>query len=70
MFIEPSVLGLPLDVTTPRDSYAWNYRELATLPTLCESLVRSGTGTTDPWVCKSAPLTTEPSSHLEIFRHE
>ena len=33
---------LPLDVTTPRDSYAWNYRELATLLTLSESLAEVG----------------------------
>ena len=33
-----SVQVIPLDVTTPRDSYAWNYRELATLLTLSESL--------------------------------
>ena len=33
---------LPLDVTTPRDSYAWNYRELATLLALCESLAEGG----------------------------
>ena len=32
----------PLDVTTPRDSYAWNYREPATLhPPLGESLAES-----------------------------
>ena len=33
---------LTLDVTTPRDSYAWNYSELATLLTLSESLVEVG----------------------------
>ena len=33
-----SVQIIPLDVTTPPDSYAWNYRELATLLTLRESL--------------------------------
>ena len=38
-----SVLVLPLDVTTPRDSYAWNYRELVTLHTLCVN-VWSGQG--------------------------
>ena len=38
-------------VTTPRDSHAWNYRELATLRTQGESLVMPGTGTMDPWVC-------------------
>ena len=31
-----------LDVTTPHDSYAWNYRELATLLALSESLVEGG----------------------------
>ena len=33
---------LPLDVTTPRDFYAWNYRELATLLALSESLAEVG----------------------------
>ena len=33
---------LPLDVPTPRDSYAWNYRDLATLLTLSESLAEVG----------------------------
>ena len=33
-----SVHVLPLDVTSPRDSYAWNDRELGTLLTLSESL--------------------------------
>ena len=32
---------LPLDVTTPRDSYAWNYGELVTLLTLSESLAEA-----------------------------
>ena len=49
--LSSSVLVLPLDVTTPRDSYAWNYRELATLLTLGESLVMSGAPTMDTWVC-------------------
>ena len=29
-------------MTTPRDSYAWNYRELATLLTRSESLAECG----------------------------
>ena len=29
-------------MTTPRDSYAWNYRELTTLLTLSESLAEVG----------------------------
>ena len=33
---------LPLDLTTPRDSYAWNHRDLATLLTLSESLAEAG----------------------------
>ena len=33
---------LPLDVTIPRDSYAWNYRELVTLLILSESLAEGG----------------------------
>ena len=37
-----SVQALPLDVTTPRNSYAWNYRKLATLLTLSESLAEVG----------------------------
>ena len=49
--LSSSVLVLPLDVTTPRDSSTWNYRELATLSTLGESLIMSGTRTTGPWVC-------------------
>ena len=30
--------AFPVDVITPRDSYAWNYRELVTFLTLSESL--------------------------------
>lgn len=37
-----SVQVLPLDVTTPRESYARNYEELATLLTLSESLAECG----------------------------
>ena len=37
-----SIHVLPLDVTIPHDSYAWNYRELATLVTLTESLAEGG----------------------------
>ena len=33
---------LPLDVTTPLDSYAWNYRVLAPPLTLSESLAEVG----------------------------
>ena len=33
--------ALPLNVTAPRDSYAWNYRELATLLALNESLAEA-----------------------------
>ena len=36
---------IPLDVTTSRDSYSWNYRELATLLTMSASLA-GGTRTT------------------------
>ena len=35
-------MALSLDATKPRDSYAWNYRKLATLHNLRESLVMSG----------------------------
>ena len=61
--LSSSVMVLPFNVTTPRDSYAWSYRELATLLTLGESLVMPGTRTTDPRVCSqrlyqlSHPLT-------------
>ena len=34
--------NIPLDVTTPRDSYAWNYRELTTLLALSEGLAEGG----------------------------
>ena len=37
-----SVQVLPLDMTTPHDSYTWNYRELVTLLTLSESLTEGG----------------------------
>ena len=40
--LSSSVQVLPLDVTTTPDSNAWNYRELATLLTLSESLAESG----------------------------
>ena len=49
--LSSSVLVLPLDVTTPCDSYTWNYRELVTLLSLGKYLVMPGTQTTDPWVC-------------------
>ena len=40
--LSSSVQVLTLNVTTSRDSYAWNYRELATLLTLSESLAKDG----------------------------
>ena len=40
--LSSSVHALPLDLTTPRDSYAWNYRELTTLLTLSEISAESG----------------------------
>ena len=40
--LSSSVQVLPLDVATPRNSYAWNYRELATRLTLGESLAEVG----------------------------
>ena len=40
--LSSSVQVLPLDVTTPRDSYTWNYRELATLLVLSESSAEGG----------------------------
>ena len=41
-YLPSSIQVLPLDVITPRDSYAWNYRELGTLLTLSESLAEVG----------------------------
>ena len=38
--LSSSVQVIPLDVTTPGDSYAWNYRELVNLPTLSESFAK------------------------------
>ena len=43
-----SALVLPLDVTTPCDSYTSNNRELATLLTLSVSLIMQVTRKTDP----------------------
>ena len=40
--LSSSVQAFPLDVTTSRDFYAWNYRELATLLTLSASLAEVG----------------------------
>ena len=40
--LSSSIHVIPIDVTTPRDSYAWNDRELATLLTLSESLAEVG----------------------------
>ena len=40
--LSSSVQVLPLNVTVPRDSYAWNHRELAILLTLNESLAEVG----------------------------
>ena len=40
--LSSSVQVIPLDVTIPRNSYAWNYRELATLFILSESLADGG----------------------------
>ena len=54
---------LPLDVTTPRDSYAWNYRALATLFTLRESLAEGGFESLTIGSILKNP-TTELSKHL------
>ena len=40
--LSSSVQVLPHDVTTPRASYAWNYRDLATLLTPSKSLAEVG----------------------------
>ena len=42
LFVYRAVQVHPLDGTTHRDSYAWNYRELVTLLTLSESLAEVG----------------------------
>ena len=41
-FLSSSVQVLPLDVTIPSDSYAWNYREQTTLFTLSKILAEGG----------------------------
>ena len=65
--LSSSVQVLPLDVTTPRDSYAWSYREPVTLLTESESLAEGGFEPPIIWsICMS--LTTELSWHLEIQR--
>ena len=55
-----------LDVTTPRDSYAWNSRELATLLPVSESLVEGGL---EPLTIRSMRknLTTELYWHLKYL---
>ena len=59
---------LPLDVATPRDPYAWKYRELATLLNLSESLVEGGF---EPLIIGSMRknLTTELSRHLCCYAY-
>ena len=39
--LSSSIQVFPLDVTTPRDSYARNYRELVTLLALCKCLAET-----------------------------
>ena len=50
-------------MTTPRDSYAWNYRELVTLLTLSESLA-GGRFEPLPIGSMSKNLTTKLSVHF------
>ena len=54
---------LPLDVTTPRDPYSWNYREVADFLNLSVSLAEDGF---EPLTTRSMRenLTTELSRHL------
>ena len=61
-----SIRVLSLNVTTPRDSYAWNYRELATLLILSESLAKVGR---EPLTMGSMRknLTTELSWQLMLY---
>ena len=63
-YLSNSVQILLLDVIRPGDSYAWHYRELATLLTPSDSLAEGGF---EPLTIKSMrkSLTTELSSHLE-----
>ena len=65
--ISSSVQVLPLGVTTPRDSYTWNYRELATLLTLSESLAEAGF---EPLTMGSMRknLTIELSGHIGMMQ--
>ena len=53
--LSSSLQVLSLEVTTPRDSYAWNYRELATLLTLSEGLAKQ--------------CILNPASVKQILRH-
>lgn len=57
---------LLLNVDAPRDSYAWHYKELATLPTLSKSLAKDrSTRLVIKSMCKN--ITTELSWHLTTF---
>ena len=60
--LSSSVQVLPLDVTTPRDSYTRNYRKLATFLTLSESLAAGGFEPLKIGSIRKNP-TIEPSWH-------
>ena len=68
MVFRISVLVLPLNVTTSRDSYAWNYRELAIPFALGDSLITFGTGTPDPWICNWQPQPLNHPCNFNICR--
>ena len=55
-----SVQVLPLNMTTPRDSYPWNYRELVTVLTLSECLAKGGFGPLTLGSMTKAPITELP----------
>ena len=66
--LSSSVQVLTLYVTTPRDSYVWNYRVLVILLTLSESFAEGGLEPLTIWSMREK-LATEVSLHLS-FHHD
>ena len=62
-----SVRNAPLDVNIPRDFYAWNYRALATLQSLSESLSESAIAH-DKNLTKSYEILRDLTKSYEILR--
>ena len=58
---------LSLNVTTSRDSYAWNYRELAILLTVSKRLAEGKLEPLTIWLMRNGHLKTELSCHLRVF---